>query len=250
MASDSSGWPAEATDGLVRRLEKAASPATREHWEAYLKGQAAFRGVPMAGVRSAVRSVWRHHRLDERSTEDLLALAQVWFAQTASEDKLAAILLIAEHLAPRLTLAHDAALAAPLVDGHVADWNVCDWYATKALHAFLDGPEVESRARALAAWTSASGLWHRRAGLVAFVKLAGRLEEPFPGFVGLVLHACAANLVSTERFAQTGPGWVLRELSKHHPEAVSAFVAAHEDLAPEARRMATARLRSGPYRRR
>ena len=60
----------------------------------------------------------------------------------------------------------------------------------------------------------------------------------FEGFVPLVLDACAANLVSDDRFAHTGPGWVLRELSRADPEAVAAFVDAHPELSAEARRMA------------
>jgi hypothetical protein len=43
---------------------------------------------------------------------------------------------------------------------------------------------------------------------------------------------------------------VLRQLSRAHPERVAAFVDDHPELSSEARRMATARLRSGPYRRR
>lgn len=36
------------------------------------------------------------------------------------------------------------------------------------------GGELEARARALAGWATAPTLWQRRAGLVAFVKLAPR----------------------------------------------------------------------------
>ncbi|PPK97460.1 3-methyladenine DNA glycosylase AlkD [Kineococcus xinjiangensis] len=245
-------WSGPVTAGLGARLEEAADQRTREHWTGYLKGAAHFRGVPMAGVRSAVRALWRQHDLGARPTGELLALAHEWFAAPWTEDKLAAVLLLAEHLVPRLELPDLPALAVPLVEGDVADWNVCDWYATKALHAFaVSRPgEVEARVRGLAAWCSAEGLWQRRAGLVALVRLAPGGEEVFPGFPGLLLGACAANLVDDDRFAHTGPGWVLRELSKAEPEAVAAFVAAHPELSREARRMATAHLRPGPYRRR
>lgn len=93
-------------------------------------------------------------------------------------------------------------------------------------------------------------LWQRRAGLVAFVKLAPVADTQFDGLIPLILDACAANLVSHDRFAHTGPGWVLRELSIAAPDAVAGFVESHPELSNEARRMATARLRPGPYRRR
>ncbi|HWC11388.1 MAG TPA: DNA alkylation repair protein [Acidimicrobiales bacterium] len=235
-------------DGL---LGGAADDSTRAYWERYLKGTARFRGVPMAEIREAVRRVWRDHALAERPVDELLALAHRWFAVPTSEDKLAAVLLIADHLLSRLELAHHPQLARPLETGDIADWGVCDWYATKALHGYLSGAEdIEARARAIAAWTGADRLWQRRAGLVAFVRLAPVADRQFDGLVPLILEACAANLVSDDRFAHTGPGWVLRELSTAAPDAVARFVEEHPELSAEARRMATARLRPGPYRRR
>ena len=241
-----------ATATLQQLLAAAADEATRRHWESYLKGAARFRGVPMAGIRAAVRRTWRNHDLAGATTADLLALAQRWFAVATSEDKLAAVLLLAEHAADRLTVDHVDALAAPFATGDVADWNVCDWYATKALHAFLthDPADLEPRARALATWGAADGLWQRRAALVAFVKLAARASEQFSGFTPLVLQLCRDNLVVDDRFAHTGPGWVLRELSRCDPDAVRDFVATEPALSQEACRMALARLRPGPYRRR
>ncbi len=240
-----------ATAQLDQLLAEASDEGTRQHWERYMKGTARFRGVPMAGIRKAVRRVWQDHALGERSVDELLDLAHRWFARPDSEDKLAAVLLIAEHLEDRLELRHHPALAHPFERDHIADWGVCDWYANKALHGYLAGaPDIEARAWALATWTTTDRLWQRRAGLVAFVRLAPTADRQFDGFIALVLDACAANLVSDDRFAHTGPGWVLRELSKAAPEAVARFVEEHPDLSKEARRMATARLRPGPYRRR
>lgn len=82
------------------------------------------------------------------------------------------------------------------------------------------------------------------------VKLAPRAREQFSGFTPLVLRLCGDNLVTDDRFAHTGPGWVLRELSRVEPDAVRDFVAAHPGLSAEARRMALARMQPARYRRR
>lgn len=175
-----------------------------------------------------------------------------WTAQPHSEDKLAAALLIAEHLRDRLRTEHADLLARPFANGHIVDWNVCDWYAVKALHAYLapSGTAEAARAGELGAWTRAPGPWQRRAGLIAFVGTARSAADQFDGYADVVLAACAANLVVPDRFAHTGPGWLLRELSAAHPDRVAAFVDEHPELSAEGRRMATARLRAGPYRRR
>ena len=242
---------AAVTADLDDRLTESATVKSLEFWTSLMKGTAVFRGVPMAGIREACRAVWDGHDLSTWSTEDLLALAQHWFAQEASEDKLAAVLMLAELMPDRLALEHTDALAKPLAGGDVADWNVTDWYATKSLHRFLrDAEDLPDRAAAIAAWSRAERLWHRRAGVVAFVGLAPEADRLYDGFVDVVLDACAANLEHPQRFAHTGPGWVLRELSRAVPERVMVFVEAHPQMSAEARRMATARLRPGPYRRR
>jgi 3-methyladenine DNA glycosylase AlkD len=242
----------EATASLQEQLAAASNEATRQHWEGYLKGAAQFRGVPMAGIRAAVGQTWREYGLDDAGTDELIALAHRWFAAQMEEDKLAAVLLLAEHVVGRLDLTHIDALAAPFTTGDIFDWSVCDWYATKTLHAYLtaDAGGVEERSRALARWGTADNLWQRRAGLVAFVKLAPVARQQFKGFTEVVLELCRNNLVSDDRFAHTGPGWVLRELSRCEPDAVRTFVENEPRLSKEARRMALARLRPGPYRRR
>lgn len=245
-------WVSAATQRLVILLEAAASESTRQHWTRYLKGAATFRGVPMAGVRSAVATVVRDGDLMSRSEDELLGLSHTWLARQDTEDKLAAVLLLAEHLGTRLRTEHDLQLATPLAKGDVADWNVCDWYATKALHAYLapHGRADARRGARLAAWSASPNLWRRRAGLVAFVKVAAHRDRQYDRMVDDVLAACTRSLTSADRFAHTGPGWVLRELSLAHPSRVTAFLRDHPHLSAEGRRMASAHLRDGPYRRR
>lgn len=238
----------EASRELEALLDAAAQPQVREHWERHLKGAASFRGVPMAGIRRAVEDVWASHNLDALNADRLLELSAEWFRHHHSEDKLAAILMLSEHALSRLEDRHADALAAPLRRGDISDWNVCDWYATKTLHGFISF-DAPARGPRVATWAGGETLWMRRASIVAFVKLATRGDLPEAMLPGL-LEACSTNLLSDERFAHTGVGWLLRELSRHHPRQVEAFLTAHPQLSNEAQRMARARIRPGPYQRR
>jgi 3-methyladenine DNA glycosylase AlkD len=206
----------------------------------------------MAGIRAAVNATWREHALDGLATIDALDLAHAWFARPHSEDKLAAVLVLGERIPGRLELAHVPALARPFEVGWLADWNVVDWMAVKGIAPFLrDRPDTCERLAAIAGWAQAPGLWQRRAAAVALVPLAPLGDAVCPGFVDTALVVCAANVAaSRERWAHTGPGWLLRELSIAAPDAVRAFIERTPELSPEGRRMASARLRGGPYRRR
>ncbi len=150
-------------------------------------------------------------------------------------------------------------VAAIFDDGHIADWNTTDWLCIRVLGPLI-ARDGRPAADLLAGWTAAPGLWRRRAAAVSFVPVVGRGDEPFPGLVDMVFGVCAANVVDPERFAQTGVGWVLRDLSDVAPDRVYDFVVAHLDvMSREAVRMAAARLSdeqrtslglTGPRRRR
>jgi hypothetical protein len=84
------------TERLQQLLDAAANDRTRQYWERYLKGTAWFRGVPMAAIRTAVRTLWHTEQLSGWPTPQLVALAQHWIGQPLSEDQLAGTLLLAE----------------------------------------------------------------------------------------------------------------------------------------------------------
>jgi 3-methyladenine DNA glycosylase AlkD len=239
------------SDALISDLQAdlaaRADPKTKDWWDRYLRNAIEFRGVKMAAIRSAVRSWLDRHGLvpDSDGTKDL---AYRLIEETPAEDKLAGILLLAEWLLPAgsLDCGADVHRLARLFDeGHIADWNTCDWLCVKVLGplALANG---EACAAALADWHTAAGVWRSRAAAVAFVNLLPAAEEPIPGLRRLVLGVCRANVRRRERFSQTGVGWTVRELSRGDPASAAAFVEEHLPLmSREAIRSATAKLPDG-----
>jgi 3-methyladenine DNA glycosylase AlkD len=126
--------------------------------------------------------------------------------------------------------------------GHIADWNTCDWFCVRVLGPLAQA-EGEACARAIAGWQTARNLWRRRAAGVGFVNLAPAGDANFPGFSAMLLDVCARSVQYPDRFAQTGAGWVLRELSKAEPGLVVGFVTDNlHFMSREAVRMAVAKL--------
>lgn len=113
-------------------------------------------------------------------------------------------------------------------DGYIYDWNTCDWFCVKVLGPLAE-QQGETCARAIAGWRHADNLWQRRASGVAFVNLAKNGDANFPGFTDMLTEVCNATVQYDERFAQTGTGWVLRELSLAEKERVVDFVEEHLD---------------------
>lgn len=215
---------------LLQQLQNRANPRTKAWWESYLKRAIPFRGVQMADIRAALHEWYAREKIGARlSQEQQKVLAVQLLQQQHCEDKLAGILFWQEILLPAgaANWRKDLPRFARLFEqGHIYEWNTCDWFCVRVLGPLVQR-EGKACARAIAAWRHAAHLWQRRAAGVAFVNLAKKGEANFAGFSALVLKVCAATVKSPERFAQTGTGWVLRELSHAHPEKVAKFITRH-----------------------
>jgi 3-methyladenine DNA glycosylase AlkD len=196
----------------------------------------------MPVIRRELREWHSDEALDALAPRDQKGLALELLRRDHSEDKLAGVLLLREHLLARLALTDLQSFAAVFAAGHISDWGLCDWFSVKVLTALVqrDGRPM---AEALAGWTEADSLWQRRAAAVALAPLAPRGDENFEGFVDLAIDVARATARDDARFMQTGVGWLLRELSKADPRRVRDFVAEHEcHMSREARRMALAKI--------
>ena len=217
---------------LQLRLDARATAATREWWTNYLRGAASFRGVKMRDVRKTVHAWFKEERLgDHLSVGQEKDLALMLFEEDYTEDKLAGVLFLQEILLPAgaLDWRSDLPRFARLFDeGYICDWNLCDWFCVKVLGPLVE-QQGEACARAISEWREVNSVWQCRASVVAFVNLASKGDRNFPGFTEMVLNSCSHLLGSQERFAQTGVGWVLRELSRSDQGRVVGFVEANLD---------------------
>jgi 3-methyladenine DNA glycosylase AlkD len=182
----------------------------------------------MAAIRKAVHAWWHSEGLSALGVPARKELAFRLFEGGFCEDKLAGTLVLQELLLAELTLRDVDSLGSLFDRQLIADWNTCDWFCVKVLGNLI-ARDLPSRiiADEIASWCTARTLWQRRAANVAFVNLAKRGEANFQGFTTLMLDTCAVTLRSGERFAQTGVGWLLRELAAADRDRVLAFTEAH-----------------------
>jgi 3-methyladenine DNA glycosylase AlkD len=215
---------------LQDALEARATDTSRAFWQKYLKGNATFRGVPMAGVREAVHGWWRDEGLDGLPVAAQTEAALRLFEEAPTEDKLAGVLALSEIVLPHLRAKNLAAFARLFAQGHIADWNLCDWFCVKVLGKMVEhADEPLELAEAISVWRTSEPLWQRRAACVAFVNHARHGDARVPGLAALILRNADALVRDPERFAQTGVGWVLRELSLADRAAVVAFAEEHAE---------------------
>jgi 3-methyladenine DNA glycosylase AlkD len=214
---------------LQEQLEQASDPQTKAWMEAYLKHALPYRGLKLPQVRAILHDWIKAERFTDQPPLQQLDTALTLIREPWAEDKLAGLLIIQEVLIKRKQIdwQRDLPQFAVLFDaGHIKEWNTCDWFCVKVLNPLIK-QQGKPCALAVMQWCHAENLWRRRASVVSFVNLAKQGDHNFPDFTQLVLQTCSVVIQSPERFAQTGTGWVLRELGLADQPAVVAFIQSH-----------------------
>ncbi|HOV03262.1 MAG TPA: DNA alkylation repair protein [Hyphomicrobiales bacterium] len=98
-------------------------------------------------------------------------------------------------------------------------WAIADAVAKAGARCLRDNP---ARLDDLEAWTFHRNMWVRRAALVFTLDWAKQGHDP-----GRILGWLAEFVDDRDWFIQKAIGWWLRELSKHDPERVRAFLTRH-----------------------
>ena len=216
------------TDAQIRRLQATldsrATEKSRIFWTRYLKGNATFRGVPMGALREVIHAWWHDEGLDDLATASRIRAALRLFEEEPTEDKLASVLVLSEILLPHLSKKDLPAFARLFARSHISNWHICDWFCVKVLGRMVECAEAPcDLAEAISAWRTSRPLWQRRATCVAFVNHAKYGDKRIPGLSRIIFRNAAALVCDQERFAHTGVGWVLRELSLAQRAAVITF---------------------------
>ena len=209
---------------IYQRLQNVADPKARVWCSNYVKNSAPFLGVKMSAIRSILHRWHSEFIAQMLDWDQQMDLAMDLIRQEHAEVKLAGILFLQEILLPAgaIRCPRDLGRFAQLfAEGHIYDWNVCDWFCIKVLGRLIQN-QGEACARAIAAWHSADNLWQARASAVPFVQVA---EQDI--YYPLIQESCQTLIQREERFAKTAVGWILREIWKHDEAFVRGFVTEH-----------------------
>jgi 3-methyladenine DNA glycosylase AlkD len=211
---------------LQKQLTQASDAKTKAWFEAYMKHVLPYRGLKLPEVRTIVHAWVKAEGFGNLPAEQQLEVAIDLLHEPWAEDKLAGILIIQEILIKQRMIdwERDLSTFAALFDqGYIQEWNTCDWFCVKVLNPLVK-QQGQEFAQVLVDWCEAENLWRRRASVVSFVNIARHGDRNFPGFTQLMLDTAAIVVQSSERFAQTGVGWMLRELGQADQEKVVEFV--------------------------
>ena len=222
--------PEQALDILRRHIE----PGRAEGMAGYHKVPRTYLGIPNPIINDLTKE-WR----SQLSVEDRVSLADSLWQTDIFEARLAAAKLLTQaRIRPDEETWHLIKSWVPDFDS----WAIAD-------HACMAGQKRlqadPARVDEVESWTQSDSHWTRRAAMVITLPWT-KQNHPKPADAAIrdrVLDWAAAYVRDENWFIQKSVAWWLRDLSKHDPERVRAFMAANgKHMKPFARREAEKHL--------
>jgi 3-methyladenine DNA glycosylase AlkD len=217
-------------DGLVTAFAAAADPERAAAMARYMKDRFEFFGLPAPARRRLHREVLGRWQPDEA---ELVAFVDALWTRPERELQYAACDV----------LERGAGRCSPALLAHVEDlittrswWDSVDSLAHAVGNLIRVHPQL---AAVMDEWIEADDFWLARVALIYQLSYKDATDAD------RLFRYCARRADDTEFFVRKAIGWALREYSKTDPEAVVAFVTAHEtELSPLSRREALRRILS------
>ena len=224
-------------DGALAILEDLADPAAAETAAAYHKAPRRYLGIKVP-VLTALATDWRA----EGTLEDRLALAEgLWLSDIHDARVAAAKLLVQARIRPDEAVWRLIASWVPDFDG----WAIADHVSDAGARRLQADP---SRLDEVQGWTVSDDVWTRRAALVMTLPWT-KQNHPSAADLAIrerVLDWAVSYLPDRQWFIQKAVAWWLRDLSRHDPDRVRAFLVEHgAEMAPFARKDAARLLPEG-----
>ena len=219
----------------LAELRALGDPAKASEMHRYHKVDRPYLGLSNPQIDDCVKG-WR----DAVDLDARRALARSLWKSNVYEARVAAAKLLTQaRIRPDDTGAWD------LIASWVPDfdcWAIADHASMAGQRRLVADP---SRLDQVESWTTSPHMWTRRAALVMTLPWT-KQNNPKPDETAArerVLGWAAGYVDDPESFIQKAVGWWLRELSKHDPDRVRAFLADYGDrLKPFARKEAARKL--------
>ena len=209
----------------IAQLRALGDAAKAAEMHRYHKVDRPYLGIANPVIDEQVKS-WRAGL----ALEERLALARSLWKGNTHEGRIAAAKLLTQ-----ARIRPDDAGAWALIASWVPEfdaWAVADHACIAGQKRLVADP---SRLDEVARWTTSDHMWTRRAALVMTLPWT-KQNHPKPADLAIrerVLGWAAGYVTDHDWFIQKAIAWWLRELSKHDPARVGAFLDAHQaDMKP------------------
>jgi 3-methyladenine DNA glycosylase AlkD len=233
-AADDGAWAGDAVAAARAALEPLADPDRAAGMAAYMRHRFPFHGIPSPARKAALRTAW--HGLPVPLAAGLATAATALWDLPEREYQYAACDLLDRYAAGRGGVG-DPGLLEGTVERLVTSRSW--WDSVDLLRSAAVGPLVAAHpglVTVLERWIESDDRWLVRSAIISQLGYRERTDA------GLLFAFCARRAADREFFVAKAVGWALRTYARVAPDDVRAFVRAHPELTPLARREALKHL--------
>jgi 3-methyladenine DNA glycosylase AlkD len=200
--------------GLIRdELRDNADAATRQSASRFFKEEIRCYGVKTATVGKIAQKYWK--KIGSRDKEDIFGLCEELYRSQVMEEAFVVSDWV-PHLKDRFEPG-DFAVFERWIDTYISNWAMCDGFCNHSMGDFIMMyPECIG---SLKKWTESKNRWVRRASAVSLIIPAKRGH-----FLNDALEIADLLLTDEDDMVRKGYGWLLKEESRKHEDAVFQFI--------------------------
>jgi 3-methyladenine DNA glycosylase AlkD len=208
--------------GRIRRdLEASADPAIRKTSQRFFKEEIRCYGMKTAAVIAIAKKYWKECR--SRPKSEIFALCEELYRSGFMEESF----IVSEwaHSLSGKYEREDLAVFRRWIDTYITNWASCDGFCNHTMGDFIE--QYPESIGELKRWTQSENRWMRRAAAVSLIVPAKHGK-----FLNEAIEIAGLLLTDKDDMVQKGYGWLLKEASRQHTDAVFRYVMENRRVMP------------------
>ncbi len=202
-------------------LEAQADPQIQKTSRRFFREEITCYGLKTAAVMAIAKKYWKE--IKERDKQEIFALCEELYRSGYIEES-----FVVSNWAHALSGRYereDLAVFRRWIDTYITNWASCDGFCNHTMGDFIEQfPEYTAD---LKRWTRSKNRWVRRAAAVSLIVPAKHGE-----FLPEAIEIADLLLTDTDDMVQKGYGWLLKEASRTHTDAVFTYVMRNKKVMP------------------
>lgn len=206
---------------IRQELTAQADPEIQRTSQRFFKEEIRCYGMKTAPVIGIAKKYWKELR--NRPKQEIFSLCEELYKSGYMEESF----IVSEwaHALSGRYEREDLAVFRRWIDTYITNWASCDGFCNHTMGDFIEQyPECTDE---LKRWTQSENRWMRRAAAVSLI-----VQAKHGMFLKESLEIAGLLLTDTDDMVQKGYGWLLKEASRKHTDAVFSYVMKNKRVMP------------------
>jgi 3-methyladenine DNA glycosylase AlkD len=198
---------------IREELKDHADPEIRKSSQRFFKETIMCYGIKTPTVTAIARKYWKE--VKGRSKAEIFSLCEELYQSAYLEESF----IVSEwaHALSGRYEKDDLAVFRRWIDTYITNWASCDGFCNHTMGNFME--QCPEHIDELKHWTQSQNRWMRRAAAVSLIVPAKHGK-----FLKESLEIANLLLTDDDDMVQKGYGWLLKEASRMHTDAVFSYV--------------------------